>query len=118
MAKLNVTRIAIAAGVGAIDEALERNDAKAAREGTKSYSFMYRVAAVAAGFGLQMFMPKYGAFGESAAIAATPLLVKSIAKIAMPAGTSYSPRQLGARSYPTPRNVGARAPEFDQVRMV
>ena len=115
MAKLNVTRIAIAAGVGAVDEMLERNDAKAAREGTKSWAFMYRVAAVAAGFGLQMFMPKYGAIGETAAISATPLLVKSIAKIAM-APTAYSPR-LAARSF-TPRGVGTRAPEFDQVRMV
>jgi hypothetical protein len=98
---------------------LERSDVKAAREGTKSWAFMYRVAAVAAGFGLQMFMPKYGAIGETAAISATPLLVKSIAKIAM-APTAYSPR-LAARSFPSmaaARGVGARAPEFDQVRMV
>jgi hypothetical protein len=116
MEKLNVTRIAIAAGIGAVDEMLERNDAKAVREGTKSWAFMYRVAAVAAGFGLQMFMNKrFGAFGETAAISATPLLVKSIAKIAM-APTAYSPR-LAARSF-TPRGIGARAPEFDQVRMV
>lgn len=115
MAKLNVTRIAIAAGVGAVDEMLERSDVKAAREGTKSWAFMYRVAAVAAGFGLQMFMPKYGGIGETAAISATPLLVKSIAKIAM-APTAYSPR-LAARSF-APRSVGARAPEFDQVRLV
>jgi hypothetical protein len=81
---------------------------------------MYRVAAVAAGFGLQMFMPKYGGIGETAAISATPLLVKSIAKIAM-APTAYSPRLAASRSYPamaTARGVGARAPEFDQVRMV
>ena len=117
MAKLNVTRIAIAAGVGVVDELLERQDVKAVRTGAKGWSFMYRVAAVAGGFGLQMFMPKYGGIGETVALSATPLMVKSIASLAMPVAGRPMTRSF-PRMSPVARGIGARAPEFDKVRMV
>lgn len=105
MAKLNVTRIAVAAGVGVVDELLERNDVKNGRTGAfKTWSDYGRIVMPVAGAALQMFMPKYAGIGETVLIASTSLLVKSIAKAAMPATTAYSPRSVSA-----PRAV-ARGP--------
>lgn len=68
-------------GVGVLDEVLEWWDEKAGRtESFKTYKDIGRLVVAGIGYGLQVFMPKQARLGETLALSATPLLVKSIAK--------------------------------------
>jgi hypothetical protein len=66
-------------------------------------------------------MPKYAAMGETAAVAATPLFLKSIATMYMPVagrGQLAAGRQRSFPQYsPVSRGVGARVPEYDRLRL-
>lgn len=122
MAKLriNITKMAVAAGVGGLDEFLEMQDASATTPRTgffKTWRDYGRIGMVGIGLAAQAFMPKYAALGETIAVAATPLLMKSIIKMvrkveyAQPAAV----RQLQYR--PISRPVSGRVPEFDSTRI-
>lgn len=118
MRKLNLTRMAIAIGVGAIDEVLERQDARAGRTGNfKTWKDYGRVALPVLGIAAQLFMPKYGGIGETVAVASLPLLTKSIASTAMKSTTSTRAGRAYPRLAPS-SPFGARSPEFDNVRLV
>lgn len=79
---INVQRSLIAAGVGVVDEALEYWDEQpgGTTEAFKSKKDLGRLVLAGLGYGLQAFMPAQAQLGETIALAATPLLVKSIAK--------------------------------------
>ncbi len=118
MRKLNLTRMAIAVGVGAIDEVLERQDTKAGRTGNfKTWKDYGRIALPVLGIAAQLMMPKYAGIGETVAVASLPLLTKSVASMAMKSTTSFRPSSAYPRMAPTARGIGARSPEFDNVRI-
>lgn len=82
MANISMTKVAISVGVGAVDEILEVWDEKSGRTGSfKTFRDYGRIAMPVVGYGLQLFMPRYANLGETLAVASTPLLVKSIARI-------------------------------------
>jgi hypothetical protein len=91
-------KVGISAGVGVIDEVIERQDRKYLTDAKRtaiekenhakpfrSYGDIARLALALGGLAVQQFGPnKYDYMGEAIALSATPLLVKSIAKAAMP----------------------------------
>jgi hypothetical protein len=80
---INTGKLITAAGVGVVDEVLEYWDAHSTPARTESFrtaTDIGRLLMVGVGLGAQIFMPRYAALGETLATAATPLLVKSIAK--------------------------------------
>ncbi len=127
MAKLKLNYAGIVTGVvvGAADEALERMDAKAVpprTEALKSYRDYFRIGATVLGLAAGFISPKYRAYGDDLAIAALPLLVKSVSKVVMAETTAsrvYGRVRSPARGIVRgPGGVSARQPEFDDVRMV
>lgn len=80
---IDVTRSAFSAGVGVADEILEYVDAHAKVPRTQSFRTakdIGRLAIALGGYGLQAFGPgRYVKLGETLALSATPLLVKSLA---------------------------------------
>jgi hypothetical protein len=118
MRKLNLTRMAIAIGVGAIDEVLERQDTSAGRTGAfRTWRDYGRIGLPVIGIAAQLMMPKYAGIGETVAVASLPLLTKSIAAVAMKKTTSFGPSRAYPRMAPTGRGIGARQPEFEEVRV-
>lgn len=118
MRKLNLTRMAIAIGVGAIDEVLERQDAKAGRTATfRTWRDYGRIGLPVIGIAAQLMMPKYAGIGETVAVASLPLLTKSVAAMAMKSTTSMGAGRAYPRMAPTTRGIGARQPEFEEVRI-
>ena len=77
---INVQRHLIAGGVGVIDEVLDYWGEKDSQEAFRNKKDLGRLGLVALGLGLQAFMPAYANIGETLSLAATPLLVKSVAK--------------------------------------
>lgn len=121
---IDATKAIISAGVGVADEALSYWDEKSGRMASfQNATDIGRLLATMAGYGLQAFMPRQAAFGETLATAATPLLVKSIsAVIRGQIGTSaFRPRVAMASMRPMlsapPRSVGGQLPEFESVRI-
>lgn len=118
--KINITKMAVAAGVGGLDEFLEIQDAQASVPRTgffKTWRDYGRIGMVGLGLATQAFLPKYANLGETIAVAATPLLMKSVIKQVR--GVAYSQpaavRQLQYR--PISRPVGGRVPEFEETRI-
>ncbi len=116
---INVQGLLTGGAVGVADVGLEYWDTKSARTGSfKTATDLGRLGMVVGGLALAQFMPRYARLGETVAIAAMPLLVKSVAKAVAPSLTSqrYAPMQ---RHIVTPaQRVQARAQEFDTVRMI
>ena len=78
---IDFTKSAISAGVGVVDELLDRMDAKSTPPRTgqfRTFQDMGRIAIAGAGYALQAFMPKYASLGETLALSGTPLLAKTI----------------------------------------
>ncbi len=104
---INLMNLGIAAGVGAVDEALEYFDASAEVPRTghfKTYRDYARIAMPVVGVALQMWKPrgKLGDLGEAVSMASTPLLTKSIIKMARK--SAYASQVAG------PRIAGRMAP--------
>ena len=96
---INMTKSLTSVGVGVVDEVLEYWDARAAVPRTESFRTwkdIGRLVMAGTGYALQAFMPRYSDLGETLAISATPLLVKSIAK---PLKTAM---KITGRPYSTP----------------
>lgn len=79
---INMQKSLIAAGVGVVDEVLEYWDEQpgGSQLPFQSKKDLGRLVLAGLGYGLQAFMPAQAQLGETIALAATPLLVKSIAK--------------------------------------
>ncbi len=78
---IDLVRSGISAGVGVVDEVLESMDANAGRvKSFRTATDIGRLVIAGVGYGLQVFMPRQAKLGETLALSATPLLVKSIAK--------------------------------------
>lgn len=96
---MNMTKLGIAIGVGVVDEALEYFDSTAAVPRTghfKTWRDYARIAMPVGGLALAMWKPgRYGSFGETIATASTPLLVKSIVKMAR--SSAYTQQIAGPR---------------------
>ena len=68
-------------GVGGISEVLEWWDVKEGRVDTfRTANDIGNLLMCGFGYGAQVFMPRYAKLGETVALSATPLLVKSISK--------------------------------------
>ena len=79
MAGINLQRNIISVGVGIVDTVLENQDDKNSRvEPFQRWSGIARLLAVAGGYVLQVFMPRWADIGETITLSAQPLLVKSI----------------------------------------
>lgn len=85
MAGINIVKSVVTPiGVGAVDEALERSDDGAGRTGFKRWSAIARLLAVAGGHAATiMGRGMISDLGETVAISATPLLVKTLAASAV-----------------------------------
>ena len=99
---IDFMKAAISAGVGAIDEYLERDDVKNARTGNfKTYSDIGRAGMAILGYAGMIMMPRYDRYLEGMALGATSLLVKSVAKAVVKESTTP------AASAATSRDVNA-----------
>lgn len=77
---IDVTQSGVSAGVGILDEIMEWWDEKAERtESFRTATDISRLMVAGLGYGLQAFMPRQARLGETLALSATPLLVKSVA---------------------------------------
>lgn len=96
---MNMIKLGIAIGVGVVDEALEYFDSTAATPRTghfKTWRDYARIGMPLGGLALAMWKPgRFGAIGETVATASTPLLVKSIIKMAR--NTAYTQQVAGPR---------------------
>jgi len=110
---LDVGKLILAGAVGLGDIFLEVKDVEAARtDPLKRWKDYFRIAAFAGGLAVQVWYPKMEKWGEAAALAAAPLVVRSIndsVQIIKPAaaraGRSFTPVGRGA-----PVSVGQRYP--------
>jgi hypothetical protein len=111
MANIDLMKVGIAVGVGAVDELLERQDDTKGRVDYKRWSNWERLALALGGWAMVAIGPsQYASWSETAAIAATPLLTKGIAKVVLKPGagpTGYEP-QVNFR----PRRVGAETQDW------
>lgn len=111
MANIDLMKVGIAVGVGAVDELLERQDDTKGRVDYKRWSNWFRLAAALGGFAMEAIGPsQYASWSGTAAIAATPLLVKGVSKVVLKPGAGaggYAP-QVNFR----PRRVGAETQDW------
>lgn len=132
---INIGRSLMSAGVGVVDEVATYWDEQENRtESFKNATDISRLLIAGAGYAMQVFMPKMAVMGETLALSATPLLVKSIAKpvrSAIGGGTAAAafPRaRARARVRDTAvqrllgdggagRQVRSVLPEFESVRL-
>lgn len=106
MANIDLVKVGIAVAVGAADELLERQDDTKGRVDYKRWSNWGRLALALGGWAMVAVGPsQYASWSETAAIAATPLLTKGIAKVVLKpqaggegfrAQVNFRPRRVGA----------------------
>lgn len=122
---MNMTKLGIAIGVGVVDEALEYFDSTAAVPRTghfKTWRDYARIGMPLGGLALAMWKPgRFGNIGETIATASTPLLVKSIIKMAR--NSAYTQQVAGprvAQRMPAGQQVGTlmHQEEFQKTRML
>ena len=78
---IDVGRSITSVGVGAVSEVLEWWDEKEGRVGSfRTANDIGNLVMCGVGYGAQVFMPRYAKLGETIALSATPLLVKSISR--------------------------------------
>lgn len=100
-------KVGISVGIGVIDEVLERQDDSKGRTDFKRWSNWARLLLAVGGWGMVAVGPsQYATWAETTAIAATPLLTKGVAKVAMKQLTGES-RQFGTRFAPRRTEAGA-----------
>jgi len=105
-----LTKVGISVGVGMLDEVLERQDDTKGRTEYKRWSNWARLLLAVGGWGMVAVGPsQYANWAETAAIAATPLLTKGVAKVVMKeAGqTGRAQAQYGSRFTPRRAESGA-----------
>lgn len=110
MAQINLTRVGLALGVGVADEVLERMPLLP-QIGPWSAQDAARLVAVLIGHALTLWGPQNRMtldLSEGIAMAATPLLVKTLAQQVMPVAASASTRV----SFTPRRQSGARAEDW------
>lgn len=128
---MNFMKLGIAAAVGGVDEMLEYFDSTAETLRTghfKTWRDYGRIAMPVAGVALQMWKPRgrMGDLGETIAMASTPLLTKSIIKMARSsayAGQYSGPRMARMGSGPArrvsgPTGVLMHQSEFKNTRVL
>jgi len=107
-----MAKLMIAGAVGVADEGLEYWDRESGRtEHFRNATDLGRIGMVAAGVGMQMFMPRQARLGEVISTASTPLLVKSVSSYVR-SGSSQAAGRGIPRSTFTPRGapMGAGGP--------
>ena len=127
---IDIGRSLTSAAVGLADEVMEWWDENEGRtESFKTAKDIGRLVIAGVGYGLQVFMPRQARLGETLALSATPLLVKSIAKpvrasFKKGAATeaAYTPRRRANAPVPAPAGTPVNAsvhrsyaPEFADV---
>ena len=117
MANIDLTKVGIAVGIGAVDEVLERQDDSKGRTDFKRWSNWARILLAVGGWGMVAVGPsQYAGWAETAAIAATPLLTKGVAKVVVKEGESGSGKsqsqQFSARFNPRRVDAGAAAQDW------
>lgn len=115
---VDITRSLISVGVGVVDEVLEGQDANAGRtKSFRTWQDIGRLVIAGLGYGLQVFVPNQSRLGETLALSATPLLVKSIAGPVMRAVTGGPTTKSSVEQFVARKKVGrSYQPEFDGVR--
>ena len=115
---IDFVKTGISVGVGGLDEVTEWWDEKTGRtESFRNAKDITRLVAAGLGYAMQIFWPKQARLGESLALSATPLLVKSIAKpiraamTSSQAGRTFVPR----RRAPAPPLPGIHAAGSETV---
>lgn len=113
---INITKHLIAAGIGAGDVALVRNDATSGRTAPfKKYSDIARVVVFGVGLAMQVIIRGWSVWGENLSVPVTPLLMHSLADAAMPvagrASGAFVPRMTGRGVAQTTK------PEFEGKRI-
>lgn len=102
----DIGKLVIPVAVGAVDEFLERDDAKkAAKPAFQTKKDLGRLIMVGGGYALELFMPRYAGLGGNLIQSATPLLVKSLSHVLFKTGTAASRPaiyQAVAQRYPAP----------------
>ncbi|GEM_PF-4305233 len=97
---INLIKAGTALGVGVVDTILKKQDDTARRAEWKRWSAIARIGFVAGGYGLAALGPRnMQEYGETVAIAATPLLVHELAKMLdKPTAKEYtfSPRMVAS----------------------
>lgn len=102
--KINFTKVLTAVAIGVGDELLERKDVKAGKAGGfHGWTPKARLLAVLVGYGAGMFDSKYADIGETVALAATPLLTKSVVSAVM--SGDFGMGKAGQTRTFQPRNV-------------
>ena len=103
---IDLGKSAVSIGVGTLDEVMEWWDEEQARAGSfRTATDISRLVVVGLGYGAQVFMPRYAKLGETVALSATPLLVKTISRAirrpqvaasasGMRRATSFSPKAM------------------------
>lgn len=122
---LDVGRSLTSAGVGVVDVIAEKSDEKAGRiESFRNARDISRLVIAGIGYGLQVFMPRHARLGETLALSATPLVIKSIASPLMGAIGGQAGAQAGATwrrrvsqpmAVPAGSHVGAETPQTKVV---
>lgn len=131
--KIDIGQLVLAGGVGVVDEFLRVKDAQAGRtDPLKRWMDWFRIAATVGGLAAQVWWPKYDRWGEAAALAGMPLVVKSlndsIKIIQAQGGIGSAPRMMTPRQYipvspPAPMPAASRYPapvnqsEYTNVRL-
>jgi len=113
---MDVGKIILAGGLGVVDLMVQASDVTNKRTvALKRWQDYFRIAAFAGGLATQVWMTKYARWGEAAAIAAAPLLVKSINDSVQVIKVSGVPgRTFVPSNQPAPANMRQRfpAPEY------
>jgi len=128
---LDIGQLILAGGVGVADEMLRVKDAQAGRtEPLKRWMDYLRLGVTVGGLALQVWQPKYARWGQAAALAGMPLVVKSLNDSAQiikgqasysPRGGNFAPAPQASRPQPAP--VASRYPaptnqaEFHNIRL-
>lgn len=85
MARIDLTRLITAYGIGAVDELLEKMDKDKGRtRATRAWATWYRLGAHAVsllGYAMDIFPAPFAGYAETALIATGPLAVKSVARL-------------------------------------
>ena len=95
-------------GVGAVSEVLEWWDENEGRSGSfRTANDIGNLVMCGLGYGAQVFTPRYAKLGETIALSATPLLVKSISKaVRTRTTTSMRSRSISRGSFVPRANPG------------
>ncbi len=102
---IDFVKTGISVGVGGLDEVMEYWDEKTGRtESFRNAKDITRLVAAGLGYAMQIFWPRQARLGESLALSATPLLVKSIAK---PIRAAMTSSQAGSRTFVPRRRAPA-----------